>query len=92
MTMEHPTCEICGKPATVAMTDIEECTDFKTGVIHSRPFGEPHYFCDDHDREPRIFKGPPINWPYDVPNAPHERAAEGGPLDAVVRPQHEETK
>ncbi len=25
-------------------------------------------------------------------NAPHERAAEGGPLDAVVRPQHEETK
>lgn len=66
--MEPPICEICGKPATVAMTDIEERLDYKTGRIHSRPFGEPHYFCDCHDRESRIYKGPPINWPYDVPN------------------------
>ena len=67
--MEIPSCEICGKPATVAMTDIEECYDHKTGVFHPRPFGEPHYFCDAHDRESRIYQGPPINWPYDVPNA-----------------------
>lgn len=67
--MEIPACEICGKPSTMAMTDIEECYDHKTGVIHPRPFGDQHYFCDAHDRESRIYQGPPINWPYDVPYA-----------------------
>lgn len=52
-------CEVCGKPATMAVQDFEELPPeydsegrgWRRGV----PAGEAHWYCDEHARESRIY-------------------------------------
>ena len=53
-------CEICGKPATKAVSDLKEVPS--SG--ESRQWesdGGPHFFCDEHARE-SIHKPLPSDW------------------------------
>ena len=45
-------CEVCGRPATHGVLDLIRETFINTARYHTRPDGDPHYFCVDHAREP----------------------------------------
>lgn len=50
--MDNIVCEVCGKPATCGVRDSVAETFPDTIYVTRKPIGPPHYFCDDHAREP----------------------------------------
>lgn len=43
-------CEICGKPATSAVSDLKEIPS-SSKSRQWEPDGEPHFYCGEHARE-----------------------------------------
>ena len=49
-------CEVCGKPATAFICDLQEATPFRDDRGNLWPIweqGERHAFCAEHKRQPR---------------------------------------
>jgi hypothetical protein len=57
---DPPVCEVCGKPATCFVRDVETTYSGLTGIKYSRPSGPPHRFCTEHDRDAAPTEIPPM--------------------------------
>lgn len=58
-------CEPCAQQATSMVADLHERFDERTMIIEQIPY-EVHHFCDEHNRESKITKGPPIRNDSDI--------------------------
>jgi len=46
-------CEECRQPSTVFIQDMQQLATGENGWERWEPFGDPHFYCKIHIREPR---------------------------------------